>query len=129
MALCRAYSWIMWHRIHRRLGARPSGQPLQPAVGQRLRDQGAGRFQLKSMVSFSLPAKNLVSPSGGYSTTAPKLFITPGPGSPTMENLSIFTCPLGVGPPPRSALLIAVCSSAFTFLVGTSSGLFPLTPP
>jgi hypothetical protein len=24
--LCRAYSSIMWHRIHRRLGARPSGQ-------------------------------------------------------------------------------------------------------
>jgi hypothetical protein len=51
MAVVRAYSWIMWTRIHRRLGARPSGQvrraqPLQAAVGQRLRDQGGvGRFR------------------------------------------------------------------------------------
>jgi hypothetical protein len=70
MAVVRAYSWIMWTRIHRRLGARPSGQvrraqPLQAAIGQRLRDQGGvGRFQVKSMVSFSLHAKKRLVPPG-----------------------------------------------------------------
>ncbi len=31
--LCRAYSSTRWNRIHRRLGARPSGQPVPVGVG------------------------------------------------------------------------------------------------
>jgi hypothetical protein len=48
------------------VGPGAPGQPLQAAVDQRLRDQGggAGRFQVKSMVSFSLHAKKRVMPPG-----------------------------------------------------------------
>jgi hypothetical protein len=73
------------------VGPGAPGQPLKAAVGQRLRDQGAGagRFQVKSMVSFSWHAK--ARSSLPTLTIAPNCFLTNGAGSTPMLLLSIFT--------------------------------------